>query len=53
MATYFDSCDSLYFKIIDMANSKFDLEIKETLDINLRKPNLNSQKSHLALTLSL
>ena len=43
----------LYFKIIDLANSKFDLKIKEALHINRRKPNLNAQQSHLALTLSL
>ena len=35
------------------ANSKFDLKIKEALHINWRKPNLNAQKNHLALTLSL
>ena len=51
--TCFDSYDSLYFKIIDKANSKFDLEIKEALDINWRKPNLSAQQDHLALTLSL
>ena len=35
------------------ANSKFDLKIKEALHINWRKPNLNAQQNHLALTLSL
>ena len=50
--TCFDSYNSLYFKIIDKANSKFDLKIKETLHINWRKPNLNAQQNHLALTLS-
>ena len=44
---------SLCFKIIDKANSKFDLKIKEALHINWRKPNLNAQQNHLALTLSL
>ena len=39
--------------LIDKANSKFDLKIKETLHINWRKPNLNAQQNHLALTLSL
>ena len=43
----------LCFKIIDKANSKFDLKIKEALHINWRKPNLNAQQGHLALTLSL
>ena len=33
---------SLCFKIIDKANSKFDLKIKEVLHINWRKPNLNA-----------
>ena len=48
-----DSYNSLCFKIIDKANSKFDLKIKEALYINWRKPNLNVQQNHLALTLSL
>ena len=52
-ATCFDSYNSLSFKIIDKANSKFDLKIKEALHINWRKPNLNAQQNHLALTLSL
>ena len=30
------------FKIIDKANSKFDLKIKEALHTNWRKPNLNA-----------
>ena len=33
MATCFDSYNYLYFKIIDEANSKFDLKIKEALHI--------------------
>ena len=45
--------NSLCFKIIDKANSKFDLEIKVALHINWRKPNLNAQQNHLAFTLSL
>ena len=52
-AICFDSFDSLCLKTIDRANSKFDLKIKEALNINLRKPNLNAQQNHLALTLSL
>ena len=51
--TCFDSYNSLCFKIIDKANSKFDLKIKEALHINWRKPNLNAQQNHLTLTLSL
>ena len=50
IATCFDSYISLCFKIIDDANSKFDLKIKEALYINRRKPNLNPQQNHLALT---
>ena len=45
--------NSLCFKIINKANCKFDLKIKEALHINWRKPNLNAQQNHLALTLSL
>ena len=52
-ATCFGSYNSLSFKIIGKANSKFDLKIKEVLHINWTKPNLNAQESHLALTLSL
>ena len=51
--TCFDSYNSFSFKIIDKANSKFDLKIKEALHIDWRKPNLNAQQNHLALTLSL
>ena len=39
--TCFDSYNSPSFKIIDEANSKFDLKVKEALHINWRKPNLN------------
>ena len=35
--TCYDSYNSLCFKIIDKANSKFDLKIKEALHINWRK----------------
>ena len=52
-ATCFDSYNSLSFLIIDKAKSKFDLKIKEALHNNWRKPNLNAQQNHLALTLSL
>ena len=49
----FDSYNSFSFKIIDKANSKFDLKSKEALHINWIKPNLNAHQNHLALTLSL
>ena len=51
--TWFDFYNSISFKMIDKANSKFDLKLKEALHINCRKPNLNAQQNHLALTLSL
>ena len=53
IATCFDSYNSPCFKIIYQTNSKFELKIKEALHINWRKPNLNAQQNHLALTLSL
>ena len=49
----FDSYNPFCFKIIDKTNSKFDLKVKGPLHIKWRKPNLNAQKSHLALTLLL
>ena len=49
----FDSYKSICFRIIDQANSKFDLKIKETLHINWIKSNLNAQENHLAFTCSL
>ena len=51
--TYFDPYNYLSFKIIDKANCKFDLKIKEALPINWRKSNLIAQQNHSALTLSL
>ena len=39
--------------IIDKANSKFDLKIKEALHINWGKANLNALQNHFVLTLSL
>ena len=50
-ATCLDSYNSLCFNI--KANTKSDLKIKETLHINLKKPNLNVQQNHLALTHSI
>ena len=48
-----DSYNSLCFKTIHKANSKFNLKIKEALHINWRKPNLDAQQNHLTFTLSL
>ena len=42
----FDSYNSLSFKIIDKANSKCDLKIKEALHINWRNPYLHAQQDH-------
>ena len=50
--TCFDSYNSLYFKIVNKSNSKFDIKIKEALDINWTKSNLTAQQNHLALTVS-
>ena len=52
-ATCFDFDNYLSSTIIIKASFKFDLKIKEALHINWRKPDLNAQQSHLALTLSL
>ena len=48
----FDLHNCLSFKIIDKGNSKFYLQIKEALHINWKKPSLNAQQNHIALTLS-
>ena len=53
IATCFNSYNSFCFKVINKANSKFVLKIEDVLHINSRKPNLNAQQNHLALTLSL
>ena len=44
--TCFDLYNFFCFKIIDKANPKFDLKVKEDLHINWRKPNLNTQQNH-------
>ena len=53
IATCCDSYNFLYFRVIAKANSIFDLKMKEALHVNRRKPNLNVQLNHLALTLLL
>ena len=52
-AACFDSHNSLSLKIIDKADSRFDLEIKELLHINWTNPNLNTQQNHLDFHFSL
>ena len=39
------------FKIIDSANSEFQLKIKEAIHIKLRKPTLNKQIKHVVLNI--
>ena len=51
--TCFDSYNSLWLEIIDKANCKFDLTIKEASHVNWRKPNLNVKQNRLSPTLSL
>ena len=51
IAKCFDTYNSLSFKIIDKANSKFDLKINEAIRINWRKPYWNAQQNHLSFTL--
>ena len=41
--TCFDSYNYFCFKILDKANSKFDLKIKEALHINWRKPSTHNK----------
>ena len=53
ITTCFDSYNSLSLEIINKADSKFDLKIKEALRIDWTKPNLKAQRNHLPLTLSL
>ena len=43
-STFFQSYKSLCFKISDKTDSKFDLEIREALHIDWKKPNLKVQK---------
>ena len=52
-AKWLDSYNFLCFEIVDQANSKIYLKIKQALDINWGKPNLDVQQNHLALTLLL
>ena len=55
-ATCFDSYNSLSFKMIDKANSKFDLIIEEALHVNWKKTKLKHSTelfiSHLFTTAS-
>ena len=46
-----DNLTSDSFKILDSANNKWDLKVKEALHINWDKPYLNAQVNHLSLSL--
>ena len=46
-----NACDENCFEILDTANSKYQLKIKEALYINWIKPDLNKQKFHSTITL--
>ena len=48
-----NACDINSFKIIDRANTKFTLKVKEALNIQWLNPSLNKQKTHLAVTISI
>ena len=48
-----NACDINSFKIIDSANTKFTLKVKEALNIQWLNPSLNKQKTHLAVTISI
>ena len=47
-----NGCDENCFAIIDSASSSFRLKLKEALHITLLKPNLNKQKEHGSITIS-
>ena len=49
----FDSFNNSCFTILDKADNKFDLKIKEGLYIDWENPNLNSQVFHLSCSLTL
>ena len=45
-------CDGGCFQVIDYASSPLRLKVKEALHINLLKPDLNKQKEHVNITIS-
>ena len=46
-----DLCNASSFKIIDSANSEFQLKIKEAIHITLKKTTLNKQIKHVVLNI--
>ena len=47
-----NECDENCFAMIDSASSSFRLKLKEALHITWLKPNLNIQKEHVSITIS-
>ena len=45
-------CDKGCFQVIDYASTPFRLKVKGTLHINWLKPDLNKQKEHVSITIS-
>ena len=45
-------CDDACFQVIDYASSSFRLKVKEALHIKWPKPDLNKQKEHVSITIS-
>ena len=45
-------CDKSCFQVTDYASSPFRLKVKEALHINWLKPDLNKQKEHVNITIS-
>ena len=46
-------CDKGCFQVIDYPSSPFRLKVKEALRINWLNPDLNKQKEHVNVTISL
>ena len=44
-----ESCNKDSFKILDNARTRYELALKECMQIKWRKPSLNIQKKHLKL----
>ena len=47
-----DSCSTECFTLLDSANSRFKIKIKEALHIKCNKPTLNQQLQHFGISLS-
>ena len=48
-----ESCDEHCFKIIDQANTEYELKIKEQIQIQLHRPTINKQIHSYKLSLNL